>query len=373
MWACLILLFRTLYVGEGLYFSSGSRRRQFHFCNTQGGGGGGGKNNGRFRAVCFVFLALFRVACYISFSPSPHLLYIPAAKEGGMKGFVFGGLHDALLWKEGIFGISEEEEAVESAISQTKFEILRRGWCISLPRKFRLAASRHFPYTLSIRNKRKKTSITDPQQDEIFHLLLLLDPSFFALHPAVNRAQQTHDTREVSSVGPKSFSRYIQERGEEGFAENAGFTSICQGKWRLQCDIFWHLKCQSLWIPPSWIPYNSRTQSHTPKAFGPASLLPKEVGPPPPPQNERDCPCCWATKSSSLLLRLPLPIKKRTSQASSSIFCACVDVSLFSSLEIRQQHRMIPSCSDDDREKGGFSFFAYVLFQKYALTQIPNF
>ena len=47
-----------------------------------------------------------------------------------MKGFVFGGLHDALLWKEEIFGISEEEEArrrrAESAISQTKFEILRR-------------------------------------------------------------------------------------------------------------------------------------------------------------------------------------------------------------------------------------------------------
>ena len=62
---------------------------------------------------------------------------------------------------------------------------------------------RHFVFhILSIRNK-------------IFHLLLL-NPSFFALHPAVNRAQQaqpqTNDTRKILRR-PKSFSRYIQERG----------------------------------------------------------------------------------------------------------------------------------------------------------------
>ncbi len=146
-----------------------------------------------------------------------------------MKGFVFGGLHDALLWKEGIFGISEKEEEEEAT-----------GWKCNFPNKvWNLAKMMHFSSTkiffwrphvishiLSIRNKRKKTSITDPQQDEIFHLLLL-NPSFFALRPAVNRAQQpqpqTNDTRERSSVAPKSFSRYIQERGEEGFTEYAGF------------------------------------------------------------------------------------------------------------------------------------------------------
>ena len=68
----------------------------------------------------------------ISPSPPPHTYFIsPLPKRGGDERIRFWGLHDALLWKEEIFGISEEEEArrrrAESAISQTMFEILRRG------------------------------------------------------------------------------------------------------------------------------------------------------------------------------------------------------------------------------------------------------